>query len=93
MTTLKEYSAHRKELEAQIKEARAILERLEAELEKERLEMQHDEVEHLDEYIHQAEPHLADLKKLGISALDDFRESMHNLMDAVRGNKKNKDQD
>ena len=93
MTTLKEYKAHRKELKAQIKEAKAILQRLEAELEKERLEMQHDEVDHLDEYIHKAEPHLADLKKLGLSALDDFRASMHNLMGAVRGDRKDKDRD
>lgn len=85
MATLTEYKAHRKELKAQIREARATLDRLEQELERERLEMQHDEVEHLDEYLDKCEPHLADLKKLGISALDDFRESMRNLMDAVRG--------
>lgn len=87
MTTLKEYKAHRKELKAQIREARETLDRLEEELEKERLEMQHEEVDHLDEYLHKAEPHLADLKKLGISALDDFRESIRHLMSAVRGQK------
>lgn len=87
MTTLKEYKAHRKELKAQIKQARETLDRLEQELENERLEMQHDEVEHLDEYLHKAEPHLADLKKLGISALADFRDSISGLMNAVRGNK------
>ena len=91
MTTIKEYKAHRKELKVQIREAKATLEHLEAELEKERLEMQHDEVDHLDEYIHQAEPHLVDLKKLGISALEDFKESMHNLMGIVRGSKKDRD--
>ena len=87
MATLKEYKAHRNELKAQIREARATLDRLEEELEKERLEMQHDEVDHLDEYLEKAEPHLTDLKRLGISALDDFRESMRQLMNALRGNK------
>ena len=91
MTTLKEYKAHRKELKAQIQEAKATLHRLEMELEKERLEMQHEEVEHLDDYIHQAEPHLADLKRLGISALADFKDSIHHLMGAVRGSKKDRD--
>ena len=92
MTTLKEYKAHRKELKQQIKEAKATLHRLEMELEGERLEMQHEEVNHLDEYIHQAEPHLADVKKLGVSALDDFRESVRNLMNAVKGGKKPHDE-
>ena len=87
MTTLKEYKAHRKELKRQIKEAKATLHRLEMELENERLEMQHDEVEHLDEYIQKAEPHMADIKKLGLSALDDFKHSIRGLMQAVKGSK------
>lgn len=91
MTTLKEYKAHRRELKAQIKEAKATLHRLEMELEKERLEMQHEEVEHLDEYMHQAEPHFADLKRLGLSALEDFKESIHHLIGVVKGDKKDRD--
>lgn len=88
MTTLKEYKAHRKELKAQIKEAKATLHRLEQELENERLGMQHEEVDHLDEYFDKAEPHLADLKKLGITAIDDFKASIRNLMSAVSGSSK-----
>lgn len=87
MTTLKEFKAHRKELKQQIKEAKATLHRLEEELENERLDMQHEEVDHLDEYLNRAQPHLADVKKLGLSALEDVKRSISHLMHAVKGSK------
>ena len=82
MTTLEEYKAHRKELKQQIKELKAELHRLEVELEQERCDMQHDEVDHLDDYMHQAEPHFKDLKRLSLVAMEDLRKAVGQLMGA-----------
>ncbi|USE39195.1 hypothetical protein [Endozoicomonas sp. SCSIO W0465] len=88
MTTLKQYKAHKKALKAQIKEVKATLKRLEEELEAERQDMQHEEVDHLDEYFDKAEPHLMDVKKLGISAIEDFKKSVSKLMSSIAGSGK-----
>ncbi len=88
MTTLKEYKSHKKALKAQIKEVKATLKRLEKELEAERQDMQHEEVDHLDEYFDKAEPHLVDVKKLGVSAIEDFKKSVSKLMNSITGSGK-----
>lgn len=88
MTTLKEYKTHKKELKAQIKEVKATLKRLEKELEAERQDMQHEEVDHLDEYFDKAELHLVDVKNLGVSAIDDFKKSVSNLIGSITGSDK-----
>ena len=85
MPTLKEYKAHRKELKAQIKEVKATLRRLEKELESERRDMQHEEVDHLDEYLNRAEPDIGSVRKLGASAIDDFKKSVADLMRSIKG--------
>ncbi len=88
MTSLNEFKAHRKELKAQIKEAKALLHRLEEQLEDERHDMQHEEVDHLDEYLNKSEPHFSDFKKLGITAVDDFRDAMRKLIQSLGGSQK-----
>lgn len=89
MTTLKKYKTHKKALKAQIKAAKATLKRLERELDAERQNMQHEEVNHLDEYFDKAEPHLVDVKNLGVTVIEDFKKSVAKLLGSITGfNKK-----